>query len=357
MQARSTAPTTLFLVTFGLAGPASLGQESAPPVTPDESIERRIDEAERLAPRAPDEVEAFSPIQPETTSPIRPGLTGGESWADLLESAWPGVIEPSLRGERTFVNQLRGTVIRGPGETRIFVPTPDADAPPTRAMLLLPCMVLERFDSYLFAGQDRVPVLLTGQVFLYGGRNYVLPTSFRRAFGQPAAQADQVAETPARSQAELEKSDPTEAESGSDGIDDNPDVAALMAELEMRSPLTRPAPAGPASTGRERSRGEESSPDLIVGNDGTYLAARRGRVVRSPNGTWSFILDNGRPSSRVAFTLLPCRTLEGLERQSLRDGDASAGLMSGRVYTYMGNHYLLPTLYQQERRDWVHPLQ
>ena len=331
-------PTSLGLL-------VALAAVSIAPAQPDDPFERELEDAENMVPRESGDLEAFSPRSPDTTKPVRPGLTAGSDWAAMLEGEWPGALIPELLPERTFVNQLRGTVIRGPEGSRVFVPTPESpDAQPRRAMLLLPCIVLDRFNQFVMADSPRAPALLTGQVFLYGDRNYILPTLLRNAWDAPEPPTDQI-ELPPPDLSPVPALVPLSV---------NRSVAFLMVFLDRGPPYAPPPPARPAETTEDAP----AAPPAFV-DDGVYVAARRGRIVRSPTGSWLFISDNDPGSARGAesFTLLPCRTLEGLEQIALREGDASAGLLSGRVYRYDDGLYLLPTLYQQERRDGVNPLQ
>lgn len=355
MPGRSARTIALSLIALPLAGPI------LPALAQDDPLDRGIEEAERMAPRPPGEVEAFSPSQPNRTSPVRPGLTAGHDWAAMLEGEWPGALAPSLFAERTFLNQIRGLIIPGPEDTRIFVPSPvpaaaaeseSMDAPtPTRAMLLLPCVVLDRFNTFVMTDNTPTPAIVSGQVFLYNNRNYLMPGAIRAAAAltpPPAPSRSPDVETTAAPPA----GDPL-------AIADDPDVADLIAELEKRPPFPRPTtrPADPGTPRDGRGEGAEPSTSPRI-DDGTYFAGRRGRMVRSSQGAWLFVIDNDNPNRppRV-YTLLPCRTLEELERVALREGDASAGLVSGRVYRFRDQWFLLPTLYQQERRGGVDPLQ
>lgn len=391
-----------------LAASSAPPPASAQPDDPADPADLQIDDAERLVPRAPADLQTFSPVRAETNEPVRPGLTAGQDWAAMLEPTWPGAVGTPLLPERTFLNGVRGTVLRGPNDTRIFVPetgeipaaapanadpaaaaadssTPAAATFP-RAMLLLPCTVLERFDTYTLADSQRVAVTLSGQVFLYNDRNYVLPTLIQtgRAGATAASTRSRTADRPDEPGAQqiiadggpgagdADSSDSTEPTGQADGRPDplaeNPDVAALMSELERHNPIarsaTRAAPASPSPEDADGSHADrdadaDAAPDPAAGpiEDGGYIASKRGRVVRLPEGVWSFVADNDDPSTARAYTLLPCRTLEALERRAFYRGDAVAGIVSGRVYHYDGTDYLLPTLYQTEHRTGVDPLQ
>lgn len=350
--------TILTAITLAVLGAGVLGQDDPIAEPQIDDIDQRIEEAERLVPRPPGTTEAFSPRQPRTSAPARPGLTGGRDWAAMLEPAWPGVLDAPLLAERTFLNSIRGTVRRGPRETRIFIPDRASDAVSSqRAMLLLPCAVLERFNTFTLADDPSAPVMLSGQVFLYGNRNYVLPTSVRWAADDPAedrSTAEQSDDQGPLDRATGGGNSPDGAGGPADPFSDNPDTTALMAELERRSPIARP-PSRPRSPVPDSDRDDASVPVA----DGAYVAAVRGRIVRTPEGFWSFVVDADDPAAGrdSAYTLLPCRTLEALEYQALYHGDSVAGLISGRVYRFGGHGFLLPTLYQTERREGVDPLQ
>ena len=359
-------PQASLAIILAIIPAQALGQPEPAEQPQSDPIEQQIEDAERLVPRPPGEVEAFSPKHEASTSPVRPGLTGGEDWATMLEPTWPGAAGPALLPERSFVNNLRGTVVRGPHDTRIFVPasTPasgstraERKTPPPRAMLLLPCTILDRFNTYVLADQPSTSALLSGQVFLYNDRNYILPTTFRRATGTPPPSAPTAdPDDEGEDEADISRAGGTEpaTDSSVDALADNPDVSALMSQLERHSPIARPA-----ARKRALASGTEKSAESTPVSDGQYITARRGRVIRTPEGTWSFVPDSDEtPSTRaINITLLPCRTLEALEHLALRQGDAAAGLMSGRLYQSQGHTYLLPTLYQVEHRGGVDPLQ
>ena len=57
----------------------------------------------------------------------------------------------------------------------------DADStgladPPMR---LLPCLLLEHLEDFARHNGSTAPILLSGQVYVYGGRNFLLPTAYR----------------------------------------------------------------------------------------------------------------------------------------------------------------------------------
>lgn len=310
-------------------------------------------DAERVVPRVPGDVQAFSPKASSGTQPVRPGLTGGSDWAELIDSR-PPPRDDRIRPERTFINQIRGTVHVGPNGMRLFAPTDKEEAQRLPgALLLLPCVTLERFDEFVIRDAGSAPVLISGQLFLYNGRNYLLPGRIGPAWEEtPEAESEDtnpaVGGTGAAAEAAQTTNDPA------DGLTGDKEIDSLIGELERR-PVYRRMPSnrgrGETSDRGAQAEGETASTE-------TYISQRRGRVVRETDGTWSFIPDSDDPEAgAVSMTLLPCRLLEAIERLTLTQGDRATFLLSGRVLLYHGTHYLLPTLFQREQRVGVDPLQ
>ncbi len=136
----------------------------------DPQVEEIIGDLERAtAPRRPVE-----PVTPAAAAPARPSV-----------GVVPGV-RPLPRGEAagqllpdgTFLPLRRGRVIRGEaGEWAFHFDTdPDSAAPPP--MVLLPCQTLMAIEGYAMRGGEAVVLRVSGQVFMYYGRNYLLPTHF-----------------------------------------------------------------------------------------------------------------------------------------------------------------------------------
>ena len=335
--------------------------------------EEETREAEQRVPRVPGEIEAFSPVEDAGANPVRPGLTAGEPWEVLLGDS-DSESSAALLPERSFLNRVRGSVIAGPHDTRVIVTDASKTGVPT-AMLLLPCGVLERFDEFVFKRNDRVPVIVSGQVFVYDARNYLMPSAILAASGVPDERSGS-----ADPQEVAPGSDGPDTESGTAASDSDPaerareqanadpvreaEVDALIEELERRPVYSR----------RRRGRAEspENAPPVVAEStnegesqiavnrdlqpDARYISARRGRTVRAPDGSWLFVEDND-DGRGARMTLLPCRVLQAVESVALREGDDAAVLLSGRVYRYHDRDFLLPTLFQRERRAGVDPLQ
>ncbi len=55
--------------------------------------------------------------------------------------------------------------------------------------------------------------------------------------------------------------------------------------------------------------------------------------------------------------VLPCTLLTQMEQRAMREGDDLDMLVSGRIYSYRGRGYVLPTLMQLVPRGGINPLQ
>jgi hypothetical protein len=85
-----------------------------------------------------------------------------------------------LMREGSLITWRRGWMTREPAGTWVFTFAADAggqqEDPP---MVLMPCLLLERMERQLEQGGRRRVLLVSGRVFRYGRRNYLLPTAFQ----------------------------------------------------------------------------------------------------------------------------------------------------------------------------------
>ncbi|MEM7622149.1 MAG: hypothetical protein AAF235_02990 [Planctomycetota bacterium] len=317
--------------------------------------------------------DGFRPTPPAQADPAAPGITGGQAWLGEVLSPAQTVDDATALPERTFFANRRGRAERGPAGTMIFVPSRDERAPGERAMLLFPGTVTDQLASVL-PSDGRGEITLSGQLFLYHGRNYVLPSGFQRS-GQnqqteePAAAADPSATDPR----------PTDRPQspGSGRFEPDADVEDLIASLrEAGGDDNRPSPA-PWATGAEpepfnddttsgRSQRERleaardaredernASASAVVPPDA--IAMRRGRVIRNERGAWTFIANNAAGSAEAiadplasGMVLLPSQMLMRIEAVAQREGDLRSVSVSGRVLVSGSDTYLLPTILRIE---------
>lgn len=195
---------------------------------------------------------------------------------------------------------------------------------PAYELAMLPCQLMEDMQR-ITEGMPRQQVVFeaTGQVFVYHGRNFFLPTHAPRvvAIAEPTAM-----QTPQERSVEGSNEDSAEA---------------ILRNLHQAvgEVARNPAVGGGAATG-----------DVELIQEGTQVVARRGRMSRGPRGTWWFTFDAdvdglGDPP----MVLLPCLLRERMERYAERSGGRAAMLLSGRVYQYEDHNYILPTMFQIPR--------
>ena len=171
-------PASATAVAAAPAPPAGAAAPSAPPAPPAPppaaavdpetfaaDIERQLEARIAVVPRSSDAAQPASPFSPK---PAGPALSGDESRVLL-----PAVVR---------LHDRRGSVSRDPVTgTWIFVFQSDRAEVGERAVELLPCKVLERLERLVRQSEAPPPLLVSGQLTAYRGRNYLLPSSFRYA--------------------------------------------------------------------------------------------------------------------------------------------------------------------------------
>ena len=81
--------------------------------------------------------------------------------------------------------------------------------------------------------------------------------------------------------------------------------------------------------------------------EGQFIITRRARMIRANGGMtpWvlSFDADKDGMQDPPMF-VMPCRTLEDMEKIAAERGEGVTFIMSGQVFVYRGANYILPTL-------------
>ena len=130
-------------------------------------------------------------IAPNRTDRIEAGSAGAPVNQDAV-AADPRVVgtapggaarRPTLLREGEFLINRRGRVKRAPDGTQmLFIFDADSKDSPEAPMVLMPCRELQTMEDVVADRGDRVVFLLTGQVFVYRGANYLLPTKWTLQF-------------------------------------------------------------------------------------------------------------------------------------------------------------------------------
>lgn len=288
------------------------------------------------------EGEPVTPIREGGVSPVRPGLGGAEPWLERLD---PGAQSRGRRllAEGTFLSRRMGRVIRGPGGRLIFVPDAGERRPGESPMLLAPCRTLQRLERALRDEPARDRFAITGEILVYHDRNLLLPTAFARG------------EASNRSEPSAAPASPEQAPA----LANDPEVADLIEALSTGDRGTRALGTMPSAEPSEDDPTARDGASLSVGREGASIIRRRARLVRDGSGAWTLTFDNGvqNAGGDAPLIVLPCRLLMAMERRAEIRGEDLDIIVSGRVFGYNGQGYILPTLYQVVPRDGINPLQ
>ncbi|MBS0191207.1 MAG: hypothetical protein JSR52_08625 [Planctomycetes bacterium] len=289
------------------------------------------------------------PAEPQPASDSKPATIPGLSPETFTVP--PGRYYP----EGTFLVRRTGTVRMLKTGDIAFIPDAPAKRDPRRRgerpMLLLPCQTLAALQSSVLASPDgeKTRIEVSGQLFVYRDRQQLLPTIF--SVLQPSAKP----ETPeAHAPASTEKS---AAPAPSPEADD-PEISRMISELESQRTESRPT----ATPGIPEAKAVESTPEKGAAGrplvpEGTLLVDRRCRLVRA--GDKYALAFDGDPdgTSEPAMILLRTRALERLEAAVAHRADSVELVVSGRVYAYRNQNYVLPVLAQIEAQGQLRPLQ
>lgn len=251
---------------------------------------------------------------------ITPGTMAQSKGSAAPRPDRPLRISRGLLHEGAFLADLTGRLLTFDQHGSAFVFDPNAQGRATPPMSLLPCAMLMRMEQIRDARDGEARFRISGQVFLKDGRNYLLPTHYT-VLSSEAGADEALPET-------LEH-DPAD--------DSNPSVEDLIAAIETLTPLAR------------NDDGLLALPtsDLIA--DGVFFRPRRGRIVHSPTGAIAFAVNNDLDQNStvpVSLTIMPSQGLALIERLLDAHGGESEFIVSGRIYLYRNQNFLLPSMVQ-----------
>lgn len=265
--------------------------------------------------------------------------------------------------EGTFLVRRTGTVrILKTGEA-VFIPdmpSPrDARRRGERPMILLPSQTLAALQSSIAssANPEETRVEVSGQLFVYRERQQLLPTIFTVV---RAAAPVEAAPKPAAPAATNEMGEATSVRPG-----DDPEVADIIRQLESRRSEALPPISG--ATG-EAGKNEEARSITAADADrtnasrslvpeGTIFTDRRGRLVRIGDRLGIAFDGDANTPAEPAMYIIRSKALERLENSiSSRTGSVDI-VLTGRVYTYRNQNYILPLMAQLEPQGQLKPLQ
>jgi len=318
------------------------------------------------------------PNQPGQTRAVGPGVEPA-----LVASFDPAIgVRRPLVPEGTFLANRRGRIAIARTGEHVFIFDRDAEGRAEPPMVVAPGTHLTALETMTGQLPPNARYVVSGQVFVYANVNYLVlaappllelpPTTTSIPAGQTQST------TPSQQDPRSQQTDQPVPTTETPTATASPEAESLIAELEAavgpaRRPLDAPTTSPSATTPPTSTPGAVQPPSTAVTGtanaitaaglpptqrllpEGTLLASRRGRLVRSDQGQWVFAFDAGASQGSAPATrdrpliILPCLVLQDMERNAHRLGDSAAMTVSGRVYLYAGRNYLLPTMFRVDR--------
>lgn len=122
---------------------------------------------------------------PSIDAPVLPDVSAssGRLTDPLLLGLDPDQPQAKLKDEGEFIIARAGRLIRSAnGSHALFVLDADGRGSPEPPLIVHACKLLETMEKTVLEQGDNVPFVITGQVFVYRGANYLLPTIVTREF-------------------------------------------------------------------------------------------------------------------------------------------------------------------------------
>jgi hypothetical protein len=246
--------------------------------------------------------------------------------------------------EGTFLVRRTGTLRSLKTGEVLFIPDKpthrDSRRRGERPMMLLPCQTLAAMQSSVNGAIDplQARVEVSGQLFVYRDRQQLLPTVFSSLPMAPDAKATKP--KPADDDAATAVQ-PT----------DDPEVSDMITSLENRRGETAALPR----TGGGQEHDEKSAKSLVP--EGTLITDRRGRLTRVKDKLAVAFDGDANTKSDPSMIVIPSRALERLEASLGPTTDGVVVVVTGRVFAYRNQNYILPLLAQIEADGQLKPMQ
>lgn len=301
-----------------------------------------------------------TPIPVARPEPMRPNAAVGAT-TDVENAPWG-----ALLSEGTFITGARGKPVRGKSGTWYLIFDARERGPAGQSlppMVLLSNLNLAAMERLAPRMQEGENIIVSGQVFLYAGLNYLLPTTppiVEQAAAAPAQSTTPATTTPAaKPEGTAETKPATEGAGEKTAPSNEPSIEQIIEQLDRAVGSSRRVDL-PKMLSHES--GVDASDALGAGGasapsvPGGFLTSRKGRVVRDNDGQTVFVFDSGASigSSREGpMVLLPCLNLMRMEYTAATQGEKATYTVSGDVFVYRGNNYLLPRMFVVNRRTDV----
>ena len=305
-----------------------------------------------------------------TNSPVVPPT---QSSSTVPATDLGGYRLPLLR-EGSVLSRVEGDLTQDPDEKLwLFRPTKSESGGLRREFVLMPSPTLGDMLQTIRVSAVPVEFEMTGRVFIYRGRNFLLPElappivrfDLRPTESTGAKSAATPSSQPVTKVApsgEAKFVPPTKDVQDSDAAEDAAvdDIEKRLEERIGRAPTRRiPELPGAANTPAIREGSGVGSGEAAGGAtrgaqapvaSGERLTLRRGRLLRDPQaGSWRFVPEQFSGNGDGSMEILPCLLLEQLERAARESDAPPVTLMSGTVLAFEGRNFLLPTSFRRAR--------
>lgn len=256
--------------------------------------------------------------------------------------ATPSAFRLPLLREGSVISRVPGDLAQDPDDKLwLFRPSASEGGGLRREFVLLPSPVLEDMLRLVRLSPSPVEFEMTGRVFIYRGRNFLMPElapSIVRFDAKPGETPPPAASTVTAPSGDAKFVPPA-------GDADDALVRELEKRLEERVgqvPTVRPSERIAPKEGAAAKKAPVAS--------GTRVVSRQGRLSRDPqSGSWRFVPEQVTGSGDPSMEVLPCLLLESLERAARESDSSPRILLSGTVYAFEGRSYLLPSSYRRAR--------
>ncbi|MBX3385112.1 MAG: hypothetical protein KF768_00925 [Phycisphaeraceae bacterium] len=309
--------------------------------------------------RRPGGVPGSSPAPAQPTMQPEP-VRGAPVPTPSVDTGRP--IGGGMLAEGSFVAGALGIPAQGKSGAWYFIFESDQRGPggiSLPAMVIMPgpnLAALERMSGRL-TDSDRLRV--TGQVFVYSGLNYLMlmapPIMEISRSAEPASvpaspPAPKPEPTPAPGEPAPAGDIAAETRGPTRPTQDEPTIQQIIEQLDRRVGSSRRVELPPGG-GRAETNGADGSPGLSAPLvPGGFLAARRGRLVRSADGASLFVLDSGHTGrTESPMVLMPSQNLARMESIAAAQGERVTFTVSGDVVVFRGQNHLLPRLFVVNR--------
>ncbi len=302
----------------------------------------------------PDVDPRYQPTPPERIRPVVPQL-------EALDIPRPG---GKTAAEGSFLIRRLGVMHLIETGDLIFAPAVEPGEQKSPVFLISPSNQSDRLRAQI-DGSYRWTGRVSGEVFVYKGRNLLVVSAFApEALDQPMQAAQPVETQPvsptpvdADGPGDPDPTTPTQPKPAEPDTTDpasvlDPRVTALTEQLlsENRSPRA----LDPAMNDPRLDAQEQAATPVVTG---TQIIRRRARMVRDLGGRWQIRFDQDGDNHEPPLTVVPCQLLELMERQASSRGDSWTFHISGRVVASHQGGYIIPTLFISEQPSDVLPRQ